>query len=463
MTLNLNGTSGVSGVDGSAGTPTYQGGTTGGANAGLFFPAANTAALATTSTERFRVSSTGQFGLGTTTPSYAFDVFNTAGALSGAAKFSNQATYSSSVGLFISAQNTSAQYNWLVGTSYNTASNFEIIPSTATNGVTFSTPALSVQGSTGNVGINTAATTGSVLTLKAGSTTSAPLTLTSGTNLSSIAAGTMEYDGVAPYFTPTTTSGRGLLLDAQYYEVAGTAITGPTIANTGQTATITIASPAVVTVTTLPNNGTIVVFTTTGALPTGLTAGVEYFVINGSGATFNVSLTRGGTAINTSGTQSGTQTATFYSSITNTGVNLSATTRYAYELYTTFTKTSANAVTLQYALTQASGTLASHSYEVFSMTAATAQTITAQSLMTNYITTGFVTPVSVTGASAASANTVNIVTIKGVIETTTAITNLNFTLGANAAPTTSTFGQGTYVLIYPISTTTGNTSVGSWA
>jgi hypothetical protein len=84
-----------------------------------------------------------------------------------------------------------------------------------------------------------------------------------------------------------------------------------------QTATITIATPAVFTVTTAPANGTPVAFSTTGALPTGLTAGTIYYVINSSGSTFNVATTVGGSAIATSGTQSGTQTATFYGLFNN--------------------------------------------------------------------------------------------------------------------------------------------------
>jgi hypothetical protein len=72
-------------------------------------------------------------------------------------------------------------------------------------------------------------------------------------------------------------------------------------------ATITIASPAVVTRSAHGlANGSLVFFTTTGALPTGLLPNVNYFVINSATNTFNVSLTQGGTAINTSGTQSGT-------------------------------------------------------------------------------------------------------------------------------------------------------------
>jgi hypothetical protein len=70
--------------------------------------------------------------------------------------------------------------------------------------------------------------------------------------------------------------------------------------------TVTIASPAVV--TAVLRNGTAVVLNTTGALPTGLSVGVVYYVVGSTGTTCNLSLTFGGAAINTSGTQSGTQT-----------------------------------------------------------------------------------------------------------------------------------------------------------
>ena len=73
------------------------------------------------------------------------------------------------------------------------------------------------------------------------------------------------------------------------------------------TATVTIASPAVVTDSTgyAPMIGSSVVLTTTGSLPTGLTAGTLYYVVGYSGAGFTISATQAGTAINTSGTQSG--------------------------------------------------------------------------------------------------------------------------------------------------------------
>lgn len=74
------------------------------------------------------------------------------------------------------------------------------------------------------------------------------------------------------------------------------------------TCTISIASPAVITMTNNFVAGQPVRFETTGALPTGLTANTVYYVI-ATGLTtssFRVSTTSGGAAVNTSGTQSGT-------------------------------------------------------------------------------------------------------------------------------------------------------------
>lgn len=79
------------------------------------------------------------------------------------------------------------------------------------------------------------------------------------------------------------------------------------------TVTITVAAPGVVTWTAHGlTAGTPVKFSTTGALPTGITAGTTYYVI-AAGLTansFQISATPGGAAITTTGTQSGTHTAT---------------------------------------------------------------------------------------------------------------------------------------------------------
>lgn len=83
------------------------------------------------------------------------------------------------------------------------------------------------------------------------------------------------------------------------------------------TATMTIASPCIVTKATHGlANGNKISFTTTGALPTWLVSGIEYYVINADTNTFQVAATLGWSAINTSGTQSGTHT--LYSSDFNT-------------------------------------------------------------------------------------------------------------------------------------------------
>lgn len=78
------------------------------------------------------------------------------------------------------------------------------------------------------------------------------------------------------------------------------------------TVTITIASPADISWTA---HGLVagdkVHFKTTGALPTGLSVNTDYFVISAGLGTdsFRISTSRGGAAVNTSGTQSGVHTA----------------------------------------------------------------------------------------------------------------------------------------------------------
>ena len=87
---------------------------------------------------------------------------------------------------------------------------------------------------------------------------------------------------------------------------------------TGKNVTLTIASPCVVTSTNHGlRNGTGLVFSTTGALPTGITSGVTYYARYVAVNTFHLYDTEahakdiGSTTgrINTSGTQSGTHTA----------------------------------------------------------------------------------------------------------------------------------------------------------
>jgi hypothetical protein len=84
-----------------------------------------------------------------------------------------------------------------------------------------------------------------------------------------------------------------------YYWDATIGITSPAF-------TVTIATPGVVSTSVNLANGTPIRLVTEGALPTGLTVGTLYYVVNSSGTTFNLATSAGGSAINTSGSQSGT-------------------------------------------------------------------------------------------------------------------------------------------------------------
>jgi hypothetical protein len=96
---------------------------------------------------------------------------------------------------------------------------------------------------------------------------------------------------------------------AMYYwsNAGGLATRGVLVSSLGGTVTLTIASPCVITLTTALTAGTEIKLATTGALPTGLTAGTSYYLTNVVGLTANLTASAGGTAINTSGSQSGVQ------------------------------------------------------------------------------------------------------------------------------------------------------------
>lgn len=71
MSIIISGSSGISGVAGTASAPAVNGDDT---DTGVFFPANNTVCMATNGTERVRVTSIGRVGIGTNSPSAQLDV-----------------------------------------------------------------------------------------------------------------------------------------------------------------------------------------------------------------------------------------------------------------------------------------------------------------------------------------------------------------------------------------------------
>jgi hypothetical protein len=125
--------------------------------------------------------------------------------------------------------------------------------------------------------------------------------------------GTSTYSGMRLW--SQTNYGEDLIFNPRggglYYwdATSGVNSRGVLLNSRGGTATITIASPAVVTSTVLYNEGAAIKFSTTGALPTGITAGTTYYVFNAEGLTFKL-VDANGNVINTSGSQSGVQSIT---------------------------------------------------------------------------------------------------------------------------------------------------------
>jgi hypothetical protein len=121
MSLILNGTDGLSDVDGSAATPAIRGTD---ANTGIFFPAADTIAFSEGGAESMRIDSSGNVGIGTSTPSsyYATQLVVAGGDEDGITILNTNAG-SANRSILAFANGTGASgYNGFIG--YNHASNF---------------------------------------------------------------------------------------------------------------------------------------------------------------------------------------------------------------------------------------------------------------------------------------------------------------------------------------------------
>ena len=137
-----------------------------------------------------------------------------------------------------------------------------------------------------------------------------------------VSVATAPANGTAVSFSTTGALPTGITANQAYY-VANRASTTYNLATTVDVAQevlgFTIASPGVVTVAGAPQNGDQVSFTTTDTLPTGITAGVIYYVISRTSTTFQIAATPGGTAINFTGSYAGTAIATSRTLIITSG------------------------------------------------------------------------------------------------------------------------------------------------
>ena len=116
MSLILDGTNGLSDVDGSAATPAIRGTD---ANTGIFFPAADTIAFSEGGVEAARFDSAGNLGLGITNPTKKLSITGSSNdPNSGAIQTTNaNAGTANQVGLWASNGTQSAQFS-LAGTGY---------------------------------------------------------------------------------------------------------------------------------------------------------------------------------------------------------------------------------------------------------------------------------------------------------------------------------------------------------
>jgi hypothetical protein len=134
-----------------------------GTNMDLYGAGSTPMVFRTNSTERMRIDSSGNVGIGTTTMAGKLNVNTTGGNSRVAIGDTAASTYST-----VLMYGGSGKFNFQLGVQNNVNNAFEITPSTATGGTTFSTPALVVD-SSGNVGIGTNTTSGANLTVNASS------------------------------------------------------------------------------------------------------------------------------------------------------------------------------------------------------------------------------------------------------------------------------------------------------
>lgn len=242
---------------------------------------------------------------------------------------------------------------------------------------------------------------------------------------------------------------------------------------TPQAAAITpIATPAVVTVTTSPLNGTAIKFATSGALPTPLSTTTTYYVINRTATTFQVSLTSGGSAINTTSAGAGSVTVSPVSLVSTPAVGTSntqiATTQFVTNAVTNIPVTLTN-----WSMTETTTTQALSSMTVASPTVITVPTAPANGTAVSFNAgSGGTLPTGITADAAyyvynRTGTTYNLSTTSGNAQTVTITAGATVTgsiSGTTLSVTSVTGGRlavGQVITGTGISANTTITSIGT--
>lgn len=325
-----------------------------------------------------------------------------------------------------------------------------------TSGVTFpaggvGNPAGAVVGTTDTQSLSNKTIAAGTL-VAAGTSTLVPLDFTSGTLVTTPIAGGFEYDGLVPYFTPQGTQ-RGVMPTGQLYRL-----------NTADPVSLSLASilqPVFNAATSTASSISTTVLTVGGTV-TG-TFGVGQ-VISGTGIASGTRIISLGTGTGGAGTYNLNNSQTIASTSIHSakGVNLSASTVYAFEAIYMLNRTAGAASSHSIAL-GFGGTATINNIAYFVTSGASASGFNQVTNNTNF-TTGAITQTTATTVSPNyTGNVYEPIQIRGTVSVNAAGSFVPLQQ-TSAAPGTNGYSSaiGTYFYIYPIGASGSNLSIGNW-